>query len=292
MNKGIIIHDPELQQINFLDDRFYKFEGPEETLWYPSVTNILGSYPKGQQFQEWLKQVGFNAGEIASKAAESGSKIHNAIDTYLKGFNLTWCDLETGRALYTLEEWKQIGKFVEFWEKEKPTILTNETAVCSHEYKYAGTVDLVCELRGQVYMIDIKTGNYLHKENELQLAAYATAWNELNPDYPIEHTAVFHTKAATRSEGKGNNIQGAGWKLEQFSRERPYQDAFKLFFYIHEIWKEENPNAKPANLILPDHYTHAQLSTNKVNLSVPEEVVLSTQREKSPKKTAKKAPLK
>ena len=75
-------------------------------------------------------------------------------------------------------------------------------------------------------------------------------WNELNPDYKIDKTAILWLKALTRgADKKGIAIQGKGWQLKEF--DRPYEDAFKLFQYTQAIWEEENPNYKPKNLIYP-----------------------------------------
>ena len=72
-----IIHKKESKQINVLDNRYYTLD---EIDYFPSVTTILEVFPKGFGFNQWLKDVGNNASEIADRAATSGTKVHDACD--------------------------------------------------------------------------------------------------------------------------------------------------------------------------------------------------------------------
>ena len=84
-----IIHDPKIKrvveytqdnkQINVLDQRFYRRNGK----YYPSVTSILNFFPKNQFFHNWLKDVGHNSEIIANKAANEGTQVHNALESFL-----------------------------------------------------------------------------------------------------------------------------------------------------------------------------------------------------------------
>lgn len=241
-----IFYNEELKQINVLDERFYT---DDNVNFYPSATTVLGVYPKGKWFEEWLKSVGVNADDIRDRAAETGSVVHEAIDNYLKGKEIKWFS-ENHNELYTLEQWQMIQKFVEFWTTHKPILISTEVSLISHKMKLGGTIDLVCKIGEDIWMIDHKTSNSIQKTHELQLAAYVQMWNELNPQYKVNRYAVMHLKAATRGVDKrGKNIQGKGWKLHEFSR--PQNEAYKLFRYTRAIWDEENPNYKPKNLIYP-----------------------------------------
>jgi hypothetical protein len=87
----------------------------------------------------------------------------------------------------------------------------------------------------------------LHTSYDLQLAAYAKAWSETHTD-PIEETGILWLKASTRTEGKGDKIQGKGWELKQIS---DIESNFKMFQNIYEIYKLENPDSKPYTELLP-----------------------------------------
>lgn len=249
-----LYHNPELKQINFSDQRFYSPDSGKS--FFPSVSTILEIYPKGFGFDQWLKDVGNNATEIVERAGELGSKIHQLTELLNAGHELKWAD-ENGNANYNILEWRLLLRFADFWKKCSPEIIASEMAFCSANLKFGGTLDRVVMIGGKRYLIDIKTSNYLHKTHELQQAAYAHLWNEVNPQYPIEHTGTLWLKANTRTDkiDIDNNIyQGisdaGAWQLKVF--ERHYTDSFKIFKHAQAIWEEENPNYKPANKIYPD----------------------------------------
>lgn len=246
-------HDIETRQINFLDSRYYTNDGK---IFWPSVTTILDVYPKGFGFDQFLKDVGNNVSEIANRAAAIGSKTHQLTELLNNGEELKWADDE-GNARYTLEEWKLVLRFYDFWQKCAPTLIANEKNFCSEKLRFGGTLDRVLKIAGKTYLVDIKTSNYIHKSHELQLAAYAELWNEFNPHEPIDRTAVLWLKAQIRTDKidlekeifQGLSEAGA-WQLKFFDRH--YSDAFKIFKHTQAIFEEENPNYKPMNLILPD----------------------------------------
>lgn len=239
-----IIHDAKLKQINFLDERFYTEDG---ITFYPSVTTVLDVWPKGYGYIQWLKDLGMNAEEVLRRASEQGSKVHAAIEALLKGEELSWS--EDGSA-YTLEEWLMILKFMDFWRSVNPELIETEMQIISHKLKIGGTIDIVCRINGQVWLIDTKTSNNIYTTHELQLAAYATMWNELHKDMPIERTGILWLKAGTRGPDKaGKKIQGKGWCVKEF--DRPYQEAMRLYESARTIWDEENPNYKPKDAIYP-----------------------------------------
>ena len=247
-----IIKDPKIKriveyaegdkQVNVLDSRFYRREGN----YYPSVTSVLNYFPKNQFFHAWLKDVGHNSDIIASKAAGEGTQVHQAVDAFLNGAEITWID-EFGNAKYNLDVWRMILKFADFWNTHKPELIATEYHLFSDEHKYAGTADLVVRMFNNIWLLDLKTSNSLHTSYDLQLAAYATAWNETH-DEKITHTGILWVKANTRSEGKGDKIQGKGWELKFVN---DIEKNFKMFKNIYEIYTLENPNFKPVTETLP-----------------------------------------
>lgn len=252
-----LFNNNESKRIEVLDERFYQSKNnPGE--YYPSVTTILEAYYKGYGFNEWLKQVGYNADEIMRKAGDQGTTVHNMIEKYLLGMKVTWTNEEL-KPQYSLTEWQMFCKFIEFWTNTSPELITQEFNLVSDTLKFGGTIDFVGKINGEIWLLDWKTSNYLHKSYELQLSAYATAWNELNPDYKIQRTGILWLNAQTRGEDKkGLSIQGKGWQIKEFDRH--YSDAFKLFLHTQAIWLEEHPNFKPKNLEYPMEF---QMNINK-----------------------------
>ena len=240
--KRIVEYSEGDKQINVLDSRFYRRNGE----YYPSVTSVLNYFPKNKFFHEWLKDVGHNADIIASKAASEGTQVHTAIEEFIQGNEINWID-EYGTAKYSLEVWKMILKFAEFWNTYKPELITAEYHLFSDAHKYAGTADLIIKLNDKIWLVDIKTANSLHTSYDLQLAAYAMAWNETHNEL-IERTGILWLKASTRGEGKGDNIQGKGWQLKAIDN---IGTNFAMFKNIYEIYKLENPDFKPMTELLP-----------------------------------------
>ncbi len=50
----------DAKQITLPDSRYYRRNGE----YYPSITYVLGYYPKGKFFEDWLKKVGYSAEHI------------------------------------------------------------------------------------------------------------------------------------------------------------------------------------------------------------------------------------
>ena len=233
-------------RVEFLDERFY-YAGDDdkgEPIFYPSVTSILDMYPKGYFFNEWLKSVGFNAGQIADRAANAGTKVHAAVEDLVQGSAPEWLD-----GSYTEEEWRGIMGFTDFCTRFKPRFIGSEIRVLSHKYRYAGTLDLVGYMDGKLWMWDVKFSNEIHDTAWLQLAAYKQAWEEKHPDLQIEEMGVLHLKAKTRTEGSKGAIQGKGWKCETPSD--PAKKLFDIFLKVHGIYYYQNPNPQPKNYSLP-----------------------------------------
>ena len=240
--KRIVEYSNDNKQVNVLDQRFYRRDGK----YYPSVSSILNYFPKNQFFHSWLKDVGHNSDIIASKAAGEGTQVHNAVEAFLNGEEITWID-EYGNAKYNLDVWRMILKFADFWNTHKPELIATEYHLFSDEHEFAGTADLVVRLFDNIWLLDLKTSNSLHTSYDLQLAAYAQAWNETHNE-KVTHTGILWVKANTRGEGKGDKIQGKGWELKVVS---DIENNFKMFKNIQEIYKLENPNSKPMTELLP-----------------------------------------
>lgn len=236
--KNRLDFNPDLKQINFLDRRVYK---RSEGVYYPSVTTILQYMPKNKFFESWLKDVGHNADLIMRKAGKEGTQVHEACEKLAKGEEVTWMD-NYGNAKYSQLVWEMILKFYDFWKTYKPELISTEDFVWSDEHKYAGTADLVVKLDGQIWLIDLKTSNSLHKSYDLQLASYAKALKECK-DITIERTGVLWLKAHCRGASKKKGVyQGNGWQIKVVDE---IDHNFELFQMIYKLYSLENPTTEP-----------------------------------------------
>lgn len=248
--KRIVEYSKDNKQINVLDQRFYR----RNEKYYPSVSSILNYFPKNQFFHSWLKDVGHNSDIIAAKAAYEGTQVHTAIENFLNGEELTWIDKD-GKALYNLDVWRMILRFTNFWNTYQPELITTEYHLFSDKYEFAGTADLVVRFENKLCLWDIKTSNSVHSSYNLQLAAYAQAWNETHSE-KIEDTGIIWLKASTRGSTK-DKVQGNGWQLKQIGE---IDKHFSMFNKIYDIYKMENPDFKPVTETLP---TKIKISTEK-----------------------------
>ncbi len=78
------------KQITLPDSRYYRRNGE----YYPSVTYVLNSYPKGRHFEDWLKKVGYSADWIVKKASQEGTAVHLLIEKYFEGKEVYFVDMQ------------------------------------------------------------------------------------------------------------------------------------------------------------------------------------------------------
>ena len=236
--KNNLDFNPDLQQINFLDRRVYK---RGEGVYYPSVATILQYMPKNKFFEGWLKDVGHSADYIMRKAGKEGTQVHEACEKLVLGEEVTWMD-DYGNAKYSQIVWEMILKFADFWRTHKPELISTESFVWSDEHKFAGTADLVVKMDGEVWLLDIKTSNSVHKSYDLQLASYAKGLEE-SKGVKIERTGIIWLKANTRSTSNKKGVyQGKGWQVKVVDE---IDKNFELFKMIYELYKLENPTTEP-----------------------------------------------
>ena len=122
-------------------------------------SNNLGLYQR-KKYKEFLDQ-----------AATKGSYVHDAIEDYIQNGNDL--DMDTVLAGYRTEVGYAYGSFRAWWD----IITKRNVKVIMQEYKlvcpwFGGTLDLLVEIDGRVYLLDFKTSNHPSYKYFLQLAAY------------------------------------------------------------------------------------------------------------------------
>ena len=239
--------------IEFLDERFYV-----------SITHVLGTcFPKGKEFETWLKDVSHNAAIIAERAANSGTKVHHAAEALSNGVKVEWDDKK-----YNLMEWRGVMAAEDFLTNFVERILASEARVYNDDEECAGRLDLVSLIAGERWLLDYKFSNGVYKNHYIQLAAYRHAWDLMYPDNKIDKMGILWLKAKTRGRDKSEKkIQGKGWQLldpEAISTYKNlaehydtsvYEILYDQFLRTLGTWKFLNPQAKPKNLIYPMELT-------------------------------------
>tara|TARA_B110000211_G_C13963024_1_gene501455 strand:- start:43 stop:807 length:765 start_codon:yes stop_codon:yes gene_type:complete len=224
------------KQITLPDGRYYQRNGE----YYPSVTYVLSHYPKGKFFEDWLKKVGYASEHIVKKAGEEGTQVHEMIEDYLNGEEMNF--LSNGIPIYNPHIWQMFLRFVDFWEEYKPSLIEAEVHLFSDELKIAGTCDMVCEINGELWIIDFKTSNNLQSTYDLQTAIYAKCYEECFGK-KVNRTGVLWLKSSKRGPKKGV-IQGKGW--EMYESKRTQEENLDIYKTVRKLFNLENPNHKPA----------------------------------------------
>ena len=234
-NRILQISD-DAKQITMPDSRYYRRNGN----YYPSITYVLSYYPKGKFFEDWLKKVGYSADYIVKKAGDEGTQTHELIEAYLNNEELCFLK-DNGYPRYSPEVWKMFLRFVEWWETYNPTLLEAEVHLFSDEIKVAGTCDLVCEIDGELWIIDFKTSNHLQTTYDLQTAVYGKCYEECYGKKPDRY-GVLWLKSSKRRFNK-DKMTGKGW--EMYESKRTQEENLDIFQTVKKLFDLENPNPTP-----------------------------------------------
>jgi hypothetical protein len=240
-------------QVTVADERWYFFESedPKTKLplyeYDPSVTWIAGFYPKGVEFYKWLANKGWDESQAIKQAAgDKGSKVHYAITDLLNGVEVKMDSKYRNPStelleMLSLEEWECLMAFAKWHQEVQPLTLANEIVVRNKEIGYAGTVDYICEIDGQVYLIDFKTGQHVWSEYALQISAYKHALDLSQPEFAgIGQNDI---KLAILQIGYKRNKNG--YKFTEMN------DKFDLFLAARQIWDHEVSQKQPKAKDLP-----------------------------------------
>lgn len=181
----------------------YKLDGQ----WVPGVTTLIGKgLPKpalvkwaSKSVAEWvadneaaleqmrhmgrgpliaaLKEVPWQARDTA---AAKGTEIHKLGERLVHGEEV---DVPEHLAGY-------VQGYVDWLDREQPDPLWTERPVANRQWAYAGTYDLIAQLRGETWMLDLKSAKGVYGDNAIQLAAYAGAEFMVTPEdeeAPLPH---------------------------------------------------------------------------------------------------------
>ena len=174
------------------DQRLYHIEGLNKDL--PSVTTILGLLDKSGPLLGWgvkvtieylqqhpeelrenptetFKKAKLYYRELKEKATELGSEVHNLLEVFLKGQNITGLLVANPKLKPAFEAFL-------LWQKKYKFELVEAEHIIWSDLGYAGTLDCVARLDGKLYVIDFKSSKAIYDEYELQVAAYAAAYEE------------------------------------------------------------------------------------------------------------------
>lgn len=103
------------------------------------------------------------------KAAELGTRVHDAIDEIIRG----------NKPKLKEDEKSGVNAFLDWQKKTDLKIVLPDTKVLSKQYKYGGSLDaLGKDKQGRYVVVDFKTSNYFSEEYAYQVSAYHQALKE------------------------------------------------------------------------------------------------------------------
>jgi hypothetical protein len=207
---------PAVQTIKRGSSRFYVH--PETNVKVPGVTTITGKLPK-PFLQYWgqklvAEEAVDNLGSItqlmvAGKrdaaidmlkrapqrstggAAQTGTDIHGLVEKVNRGETLGQVHPDLAPSM---------DRYQDFLEEWQPEFVEVESTVWSDNHGYAGTLDGICRIDGDLCIWDLKTGKGVYPEVGLQLSAYSNADYILSPDGAqrdipkVEYGSVLHLR--------------------------------------------------------------------------------------------------
>jgi len=227
-----VSEDGSMVQITIADERFYvKTETDDKgniisIKDYPSVTWKAGCYPKGVEFYKWLAKNGWDESQaIMREAGNHGSKDHHGIESLLLGNKILMDDQlinNDGQPEdITLEEWRALMSWHAWYVNTKPETIAIETTIFNDEYNYAGTIDYICKIDGQIWIVDWKSSKYIYPSSEIQVSAYKHALGEEYKDAKLGILQIGYAKNKRE------------WKFTEI------EDQFELFKAANVIWQKE-----------------------------------------------------
>lgn len=111
---------------------------------------------------EWLKGI---PDYQKDSAANLGSAVHSFAEQIARGEDPEVPD----------ESKPFVAAYRRFLEEYQPTYLAVEEMVANLNHGYGGTLDAICQINGETWLLDTKTSRGAYVETALQLAAYGNA---------------------------------------------------------------------------------------------------------------------
>lgn len=135
------------------------------------LDNYVGKELTPKLLEEVFEKAPLAADKARDKAAETGSRVHEWIETY-----------RPGKAIPGIKGWKKVDwaclSYIKYVKDTKMKVLFSERPVFSKEWGVSGRIDEYGELNGKRYLTDFKTSANFYPEMVMQELFYADFLNE------------------------------------------------------------------------------------------------------------------
>ena len=152
--------------------------GVDDQTAYPSITSVI-SWVNREQWASWRAKGGVEkANAKCKKATNRGTGFHSIMEEYMANNDVTTM---TQYSVPLLNLMFKAAK--PYLDSRLDNIYQQETRMCSKKLCLAGTVDLICEVDGELSIVDFKTSEKEKPEEWLedyfvQLSAYWAMFTE------------------------------------------------------------------------------------------------------------------
>ena len=206
--------DLERKQID--ESRYYQVD--DQAL-YPSVTSVI-SFISRAKFAEWRARVGNEVANAKTKHATGrGTKLHRIFEEYLRNGDYK-----------SLKEWDNtliqlmFGSAKFYLDTRLDNIYQQETTMKSDRLCLAGTVDLICEVDGELSIVDFKTSEKTKPEEWLedyfvQLSAYWAMFSEATGIVPKKLVVFLVAESGEVQIVEKRNIMHYLTTLQDYARQ-------------------------------------------------------------------------
>lgn len=216
--------------------------------WLVGVTTLLDrAIPKDKGLIEYFKRGDvYEMEERLQETSAQGTRVHKALEQLLEGEKVPLDFLKTEK------EKKCVASFIEWFRIWQPQNSKSEQVVAyilkrpdkEIDIKYAGTLDLLCQLDGKWTVIDFKTGRQNDLNHGIQIRSYGEA---VKQSYGIEVEKYFtlylgtqHTTNAKTTNSVGLPTNGIGWRAVE--SDFSFDDVVRIYDYAMFLNKGKYPN--------------------------------------------------
>ena len=186
---------PQMNKLYKKRNGFYYSDGVKDfNKPYPSVTKILGDVLAKPGLEYWLireaVRVALEDPSQNEKEVMATSKIRNSgASTRGTGVHNIFAKMISGEEYkpYPIDYEGYIKGAELFLKEQKPEVIFKDKIIKSDKYEFAGSLDCVLRINGEIWLIDLKTGS-TYPEHGLQLSAYRQCLKE--EGIIVDHAAV------------------------------------------------------------------------------------------------------
>jgi hypothetical protein len=146
----------------------------------PGVTTIIGGQLGWNKnvLMNWARRealAGNDPNKVRDEAADSGTCTHYLIECHIKKIPPDLTDFTQRQIDAAMFGYKA---FLDWEGQNKLDYKHIEIGVVSEAYKYGGTVDMIAQRVGVLWLLDLKTSKAIYPDHKIQVAAYRKAYEE------------------------------------------------------------------------------------------------------------------